>query len=118
MAALALTKALAHGLPLVVVPYAFDQPEVAQRVAQAGAGVRLDAATLTPAAVRDAVRALLRQSTYREQAQGLAALLSRHDGPAEAAALLTRLAATGQPVLRSDAPTHYATVDAVGTLGT
>ena len=34
-------KALAHGVPVVAVPFGRDQPEVARRVEVAGAGVRL-----------------------------------------------------------------------------
>jgi MGT family glycosyltransferase len=52
-------KALAHGVPVVAVPFGRDQFEVARRVEVAGAGVRLPAARLTPERLRDAVRRAL-----------------------------------------------------------
>lgn len=94
------TEALSYGLPLVVVPYASDQPQVAQRVATAEAGLRLDAATLTPEGVRDAVATVLQENRYRAGAQRLAAAMARRNGPTESVALLTHLAATRQPILR------------------
>lgn len=95
------SKALAHGRPLVVVPWAADQPEVAQRVVWAGAGVRLGARVLGAARLRDAVEEVLAIPTYRLGAEHLAALMAAQDGPATAATLLNRLAASGQPVLRN-----------------
>lgn len=89
----AVLKALSHGLPVVAVPFAGDQPEVAQRVAVAGAGLRLDPAALTPEALRAAVQTVLEDGTYRGAATRLATALRRHDGPAEAAALLEQCGA-------------------------
>jgi UDP:flavonoid glycosyltransferase YjiC (YdhE family) len=49
-------KALAAGVPVCVVPFGRDQPEVARRVVVAGAGTRLPAARLNPTRLRQAVR--------------------------------------------------------------
>ena len=49
-------KALAHGVPVVAVPFGRDQPEVARRVEVAGAGVRLPARRLRADRLREAVR--------------------------------------------------------------
>jgi len=49
-------KATRAGVPIVAVPYGRDQPEIARRVSEAGAGVRLPAAELTPERLRSAVR--------------------------------------------------------------
>ena len=48
-------KALAKGVPVVVVPFGRDQHEVAARVLAADAGVRLSPRKLTPDALREAV---------------------------------------------------------------
>lgn len=48
-------KALSAGVPCVVVPFGRDQLEVAARVKNAGAGVRLPKGRLTPEGLRDAV---------------------------------------------------------------
>ena len=91
--------ALAHGVPIVVGGATEDKPEVANRVARAGAGINLKTPRPTAAQVHDAVHAVLGTPTYREQARRLQAELARHDAPTESAALLEQLAATQQPVL-------------------
>jgi MGT family glycosyltransferase len=50
-------KALASAVPVCVVPFGRDQLEVARHVEVAGAGVRLLPRRLTPARLREAVRA-------------------------------------------------------------
>jgi UDP:flavonoid glycosyltransferase YjiC (YdhE family) len=49
-------KAVAKGVPLVVVPFGRDQPEVARRVVEARAGVSLRKRDLGATGLRDAVR--------------------------------------------------------------
>jgi UDP:flavonoid glycosyltransferase YjiC (YdhE family) len=49
-------KALSAGVPVCVVPFGRDQPEVARRVEVARAGTRLPAGRLNPARLREAVR--------------------------------------------------------------
>lgn len=49
-------KALAHGIPVCVVPYGRDQLEVARRVEVARCGTRLPAKKLSPARLRSKVR--------------------------------------------------------------
>jgi MGT family glycosyltransferase len=49
-------NALHHGVPLAVVPFGRDQPEIARRVTETGAGVSVKAKKLTPEKLRDAVR--------------------------------------------------------------
>ncbi|MEZ0579597.1 glycosyltransferase [Nocardioides sp. MH1] len=50
------TKAASAGVPMVVVPFGRDQPEVARRVTEAGAGISLKPKQLTAERLRDAVR--------------------------------------------------------------
>jgi UDP:flavonoid glycosyltransferase YjiC (YdhE family) len=71
--------ALAHGVPLVVAGASEDKPEVATRVARSGAGVNLETGTPTPERLRTAVRAVMRESRYRERARALAAEYARYD---------------------------------------
>jgi UDP:flavonoid glycosyltransferase YjiC (YdhE family) len=61
-------ESLAHGLPLVVTPIRDDQPLVAQQVAGAGAGIRLRFGRLRAAELRDAVRSVLGDPSYRAAA--------------------------------------------------
>jgi UDP:flavonoid glycosyltransferase YjiC (YdhE family) len=71
--------ALAHGVPLVVAGTSEDKPEVATRVACAGAGMNLKTAAPKPEQVRGAVDALLHQARFREWARALAAEYTRYD---------------------------------------
>lgn len=52
-------KALAHGVPVCVVPFGRDQLEVARRVAVSGAGTRVPRKRLTPDRLRAAARAAI-----------------------------------------------------------
>jgi UDP:flavonoid glycosyltransferase YjiC (YdhE family) len=67
-------KAVAAGVPVVAVPFGRDQPEVARRVVQAGAGVQVKASRLRADRLRAAVReAMAMSDTVREVGQRLAA---------------------------------------------
>jgi MGT family glycosyltransferase len=81
-------KALAHGVPVVAIPFGRDQPEVARRVEAAGAGVRLPARKLAPDRLRAAVDRALE---LRPGAQRVAAAFAAAGGPAQAADTLERL---------------------------
>lgn len=67
-------KALDHGVPVCVVPFARDQAEVARRVQVAGCGTRLPAKRLTVPRLRSAVlEAATMTSGARRVAAGFAA---------------------------------------------
>jgi MGT family glycosyltransferase len=82
-------KALAHGVPVVAIPFGRDQPEVARRVETAGAGVRLPARKLRADRLRAAVDRAL---GLGPGAQRIATAFSRAGGAALAADLLEELA--------------------------
>jgi MGT family glycosyltransferase len=84
--------ALNAGVPMVVVPTEWDKPEVAQRVAESGAGIRLSPQKCTPERLREAVERVLRESSFRENAKRLQASFGRYGGPVQAAELLEGLA--------------------------
>ena len=70
-------KALAAGVPIAAVPFGRDQPEVARRVVEAGAGALLPARRLTPERLRAAVRTAL---AMREAAEAAGARLRAAGG--------------------------------------
>jgi hypothetical protein len=84
--------ALREGTPLVLVPCAWDQPENAWRVSDAGAGVRLSPAQCSPARMRDAVQRILGDRAFSDAAARLADSFQRYGGPAQAAELVEQLA--------------------------
>jgi UDP:flavonoid glycosyltransferase YjiC (YdhE family) len=97
--------ALAHGVPLVAAGWRIDHPEVCARIAWSGAGIWLNGTRPpAPERVAAAVDEILADPGYRERARRVAAEFAAADGPATAAGLLERLAATGSPVLRTGAP--------------
>ena len=93
-----LTAALAHGLPLVVVPVSADQPENAARCGTLGLGRVVAPAALTPAGARQAVLAVLADPAYRAAAERIRDEMAALPGPEYAVELLERLAAERQPM--------------------
>jgi UDP:flavonoid glycosyltransferase YjiC (YdhE family) len=85
--------ALAHGVPLVLIPIAADQPENARRCVALGVGRSIPPEGRTPGAIRAAVRAVLRDERYRRNAARLRDEFRALPDLAEAVALLARLAA-------------------------
>src|SRR5262245_5020960 len=67
-------KALAAGVPMVVLPHGRDQADTAARVTARGAGVAL-ARTASPGAISRAVRRVLRHDSYRSAARHLAEVI-------------------------------------------
>jgi MGT family glycosyltransferase len=84
---------LSAGVPLVVVPLQWEQADNAQRVVEAGVGVRLDPRRCTPPRLRKAVLQVLGDDSYRQRARTLARTLRAGGGPGRAAELLEQLAA-------------------------
>jgi MGT family glycosyltransferase len=84
--------ALVHGLPLVLVPIAADQPDNAARCAALGVGRVVEAARATPRAIRDAVRAVLADRDYYRSAGRLRGEILRLPETDQAVPLLEQLA--------------------------
>jgi MGT family glycosyltransferase len=81
-------KALALGVPVCVVPFGRDQPEVARRVEVAAAGSRLPAGRLSP----DRLRAKVREAVAnRPGAERIAAAFADAGGAGAAADAFERL---------------------------
>jgi UDP:flavonoid glycosyltransferase YjiC (YdhE family) len=87
--------AIAAGVPLVVVPLFADQPQNARRVAEVGAGIAVEpqrddlGANIRP--LRDAIRSVLGEPSYRERVRGLANELRAEPAVDEAVPLLEPL---------------------------
>jgi UDP:flavonoid glycosyltransferase YjiC (YdhE family) len=102
--------ALQHGVPLVIAPTDWDKPEIAQRVVESGAGIRLARRQWTARGVADAVDRVLYTPSFALQARRLAGQFSRCGGSAEAAALLEELARQGSAVDQDLAAVRSSTV--------
>jgi MGT family glycosyltransferase len=84
-------ESLSHGLPLVVIPIAYDQSHVAGRVIQVESGVRLNYKRFKAAHLHTAVWEILRNPAYKEAAKRIQSSFEQSGGAATAADLLEEL---------------------------
>lgn len=87
--------AFENGVPVVVVPFTWDHPETGFRVADSGAGIHLRPEDCTPERMRDAVMRVLKEPSFRHNAQRLASSFERCGGAAKAAELIAGLVKAG-----------------------
>ncbi|HEY8816375.1 MAG TPA: glycosyltransferase [Candidatus Dormibacteraeota bacterium] len=87
-----LSASLAHGVPIVGLPYpAADQPFLAARIQALGAGLAMDGES-SPATINSAVRDLLDRPSFRDAAAHLGRAIRGAPGAAGAADVLEPLA--------------------------
>ena len=89
--------ALAHGVPLAIIPLNADQPFNAERCVALGVGRVIGGEEVTPEAAREAVAAMLADPSYRQNAQQVRDEVAGLPGPEYAIALCERLVAERQP---------------------
>lgn len=78
-------KGFVAGLPQIIVPIGWEHAENAARMAEAGAGIRLDPKKCNPKSLRKALETLLRDPAYRQNARKLGADLVAQGGASRAA---------------------------------
>ncbi len=83
--------ALAHGIPLVIAGGDLDKPEIAARVAWAGAAVNLKTGTPSAAKVAAGVDRVRADASFRDAATRVGAQLRSLGGAEHAAELLEEL---------------------------
>lgn len=82
------SETLSNGIPLVVIPIAYDQSHVAGRVVRTEAGERLNFNRFKANHLREAVQQILNTPSYREAAQKVGKSFAEAGGAATAANLL------------------------------
>ena len=82
------SETLSNGIPLVVIPIAYDQSHVAGRVVRTEAGERLNFNRFKANHLREAVQQILNNPSYREAAQKVGQSFVEAGGAATAANLL------------------------------
>ncbi len=92
---------LDYGLPTVIVPVSADQPDNAARCEQLGVAVVIPPNNRTPEAFRTAVREVLANPGYRQNAERLREDMERLPGPKQVGGWLERLAREQRPVVAS-----------------
>ncbi|OTY51267.1 macrolide family glycosyltransferase [Bacillus thuringiensis] len=63
------SEALYYGVPLVVIPVTGDQPFVAKRLTEVGAGIRLNRNELTSELLRETVKKVMEDVTFKENSR-------------------------------------------------
>ena len=89
---------LSHGLPMVAIPIDADQPVNAQRCTALGVAELIEYGHRTPESIRESVRTVLDNPSYRLSAERIRDQTAALPGPDHAAALLERLATEKQPI--------------------
>lgn len=90
-------RALGAGTPVLICPIIGDMSETAMRVAWAGCGLSLPWRLCRPTPLRWAAERLLRDRSFAQQAEKLAAWASQHDGAQRGAELIEQLTRDGAP---------------------
>ncbi|HEU4785202.1 MAG TPA: nucleotide disphospho-sugar-binding domain-containing protein, partial [Ktedonobacterales bacterium] len=93
--------ALAHGVPLGLIPLNADQPLNAERCVALGVGRVIGMGDIAPEAARDAVAEMLANPTYRRNAGRMRDEIATLPGPERALELLEQLANERRPLLKS-----------------
>lgn len=83
--------ALAHGIPLVIAGATEDKMEVAARVEWSGCGINLRKKQPSPQNFLDAVKEVLENRTFVENARRLQTEIMRYDAPTKVVELLEGL---------------------------
>jgi MGT family glycosyltransferase len=92
-------ESVAAGVPMVVLPVAYDQPGVGVRVEWSGVGRSIPVGRLTVDRLRDAVRIVLGNPAYRQRAGRLQSSIEAADGLNRAADVIEAAFGTAlQPV--------------------
>ncbi|MBU9708714.1 glycosyl transferase [Paenibacillus sp. AK121] len=85
------SEALYYNVPMVLVPMTSDQPIVANRVQELGAGIAVNKNELTPAILKAALVEVLNQAIYKQQAHVIGQSLRQAGGYTYAAdAIMSR----------------------------
>jgi zeaxanthin glucosyltransferase len=92
-------ESLSNGVPMVAIPIANDQPGVAARVAWTGTGEVITLPKLTSSRLQGAIKKVLTEDSYKQNAVKLQTAIRLAGGVSRAADIVERVAQTGQPVL-------------------
>ena len=91
-------ECLTYGVPMVAIPITNDQPGVASRIAWIGAGEIVPLNKLTATKLEIALRLVLTQASYRQNALKLKQSIAQSGGVKRAADIIELAISTRQPV--------------------
>lgn len=94
-------ECLAAGVPMVAVPIAHDNHGTAARIAWSGTGVSIPFGECDAQTMKEALRRVLTENSYRRAAEGFKASIARDRGLQVAADIVEEVLRTGEPVLNA-----------------
>ncbi|MDZ8139571.1 MAG: glycosyltransferase [Nostoc sp. DedQUE04] len=92
-------ESLSNGVPIVAIPIANDQPGVAARIAWTGTGEFVPVASVSVSKLRTAIKQVLAQDSFKQNALRLQTAIHRSGGISRAADIVEQAIVTGKPVL-------------------
>ncbi|MBR8836510.1 MAG: glycosyl transferase family 1 [Stigonema ocellatum SAG 48.90 = DSM 106950] len=92
-------ESLSNGVPLVAIPIATDQPGVAARIAWTGTGEFVPLSGLSFPKLREAIKRVLTEESYKQNATRLQQAIGRAGGVSRAADIVEQVVSTRKPVL-------------------
>jgi zeaxanthin glucosyltransferase len=94
-------ECLTYGVPMVAIPITNDQPGVAARIAWAGAGEIVPLPKLTAARLQTALKLVLTEKSYHQNALRLKQSIARSGGVSLAADIIEQAISTRKSVVRT-----------------
>ncbi|HEY9295869.1 MAG TPA: glycosyltransferase [Phormidium sp.] len=92
-------ECLMNGVPMVAIPVTNDQPGVAARIAWTGAGEMVPLQKLSVPKLRNAIKKVLTEDSYKKNALRLQTAIQQAGGVNRAADIIEQVVTTGKPVL-------------------
>jgi len=92
-------ECLTNGVPMVAIPVANDQPGIAARIAWTGAGEVVPLKKLSVERLNKAVKQVLTEDSYKNNALRLQEAIKQGGGVSKAADIIEQVVSTGEPVL-------------------
>jgi MGT family glycosyltransferase len=82
---------LSHGVPLITIPIAFEQPTIAARIDWLGVGKSIPVAKLNIPILRSSIKQLFSRQSYRQAAEKVKNSIDRAGGVRQAADIIEKI---------------------------
>eukprot|EP01052_Picozoa_sp_SAG31_P024450 SAG31_NODE_2082_length_6484_cov_11.246245_2_plen_308_part_00 len=88
-------EALYYGKPILCLPFYIDQPDVASRVVDVGAGLSVDKSSLSSCVLSHKIWTLISNASFSQRAAAISKLLARAGGTARASTIVQEVLTLG-----------------------
>lgn len=92
-------ESLSNGVPMVAIPITNDQPGTAARLAWAGTGEMIPLARLSVPRLREAIKRVLTENSYKQNAVRLQKAIESAGGVSRSADIIEQVISAAKPVL-------------------